>query len=551
MSANAGTFDYVIVGAGSAGCVLANRLSADPDVTVCLIEAGKKDSSLMVRMPAGVGSLIKQPGDYNWGFWTEPQKHMDGRKLYWPRGKGWGGSSSINGMVYIRGHAGDYDLWGQMGLKGWSYADVLPYFKRAEGYERGANDFHGGEGPLNVTESPLSAPIYQAFINAGREAGYPVTDDFNGAQQEGFGPYQRTIYNGERWSASFAYLRPIEGQRPNLTVVSTGQVTRVVIEGGKATGVEFVQGKGKEASSVSAAREVIVCAGAVQSPQLLQLSGIGDPAHLKALGIEVKAASPNVGKNLQDHLDVTVIKKMTQPLSAYSAQKGIKKLFVGLQYLATKQGAGADNFLQAGAFLKSRPGLEMPDIQLHVVNAIMMDHANYQPTEDGYTVHACQLRPESTGTVLLKSADPFDHPAIDPNHLATEEDRRAMRESVKMVREVCRQAALQPYTGDEVMPGAGTVSDADIDAFIRAKGETIYHPVGTVAMGMSAEAPVDGELKVRGVEGLRVVDASVMPTLVGGNTNAPTIMVAEKAADMILGRTPPAPEEPKRAMAAV
>jgi choline dehydrogenase len=294
---------------------------------------------------------------------------------------------------------------------------------------------------------------------------------------------------------------------------------------------------------------VIVCAGAVQSPQLLQLSGIGDPDALKALGIDVKAASPNVGKNLQDHLDVTVINRMTQPVSAYSMQKGIKKLFVGMQYLATQTGAGADNFLQAGAFLKSREGLEMPDIQLHAVNAIMMDHANFTPTEDGFTVHACQLRPESRGTVMLKTADPFDHPAIDPNYLATEEDRRAMRESVKMVREVIRQASLQVYAAGEIMPGAGVVSDADIDAFIREKGETIYHPVGTVSMGTTASSPVDGDLKVRGIEGLRVVDASVMPTLVGGNTNAPTIMVAEKAADLILGAKPLAPEEPKRTLA--
>lgn len=542
------TFDYVIVGAGSAGCVLANRLSADPAIRVCLIEAGKKDTSLMIRMPAGVGGLIKEANDQNWGFFTEPQAHMEGRKLYWPRGKGWGGSSSINGMVYIRGHAGDYDQWGQMGLKGWSYADVLPYFKRAETYERGANDFHGGSGPLNVSESPMSSPIYEAFIQAGHQAGYPVTNDFNGANQEGFGPYQRTIHKGERWSASFAYLRPIEGTRSNLKVISTGLVTRVLIEGGRAVGAEFVEGKGQAAQSVRASREVIVCAGAVQSPQLLQLSGIGDPEALKALGIDVKAASPNVGKNLQDHLDVTVINKMTQPLSAYSMQKGIKKLFVGIQYLATQKGAGADNFLQSGAFLKSREGLEMPDLQLHLVNAIMMNHGNHQPTEDGFTVHACQLRPESRGTVMLKTADPFDHPAIDPNYLATEEDRRALRESVKMVREVCRQAALGPYKGDEIMPGAGVVSDADVDAFIRSKGETIYHPVGTVSMGTGASSPVDGELKVRGIEGLRVVDASVMPTLIGGNTNAPTIMVAEKAADMILGARPLAPEEPKRSL---
>ncbi len=543
------TFDFVIVGAGSAGCVLANRLSADPAVRVCLIEAGKKDTALMVRMPAGVGSLIKEANDHNWGFHTEPQAHMDGRRLYWPRGKGWGGSSSINGMIYTRGHAGDYDQWGQMGLKGWSYADVLPYFKRAESYERGANDFHGGDGPLNVSESPLSGPVYKAFIEAGRQAGYPVTEDFNGAQQEGFGAYQRTIHKGERWSASFAYLRPIEGQRPNLKVISTGLVTRVLIEGGRAVGVEMVEARGQMPQTVRTSREVILCAGAVQSPQLLQLSGVGNPDDLKALGIEVKAASPNVGKNLQDHLDISVINRLTQPISVYSMQKGIKKLFVGLRYLATQTGPGSDNFLQAGAFLKSRTGLEMPDIQLHLVNAIMMNHGNHQPTEDGYTVHACQLRPESRGTVALKSADPFDHPAIDPNYLAAEEDRRAMREAVKMVRDVCKQASLQTYNAGEIMPGASVASDAEIDAFIRAKGETIYHPVGTVSMGVNATSPVDGDLKVRGVDGLRVIDASVMPTLIGGNTNAPTIMVAEKAADLIRGARPLAPEEPARTLA--
>ena len=538
------SFDYIIVGAGSAGCVLANRLSADPTVKVCLIEAGKKDTSLMVKMPAGVGGLIKQANDYNWGFFTEPQKHMENRRLYWPRGKGWGGSSSINGMLYVRGHAGDYDQWGQMGLKGWSFADVLPYFRKSESYEGGANDFHGGSGPLNVTESPLSGPIYQAFINAGKEAGYPVTEDFNGAEQEGFGRYQRTIFKGERWSASFAYLRPIENQRPNLKIISTGVVTRVLIEKGKAVGVEVAEGKGRIARQIRADREVILSAGAVQSPQILQLSGVGDPEVLKRHGIETKVKSTGVGRNLQDHLDVTVIHDMPVPLSAYSQQKGIKKLGVGLQYLYTQTGPGADNFLQAGAFLSSRPGLSMPDIQLHLVNAIMMDHGNAGPEKDGYTVHACQLRPESKGSVLLASNDPFAHPAIDPNYLATEEDRRVMRESVKMVREVCRQNALKAYTGGEIMPGASVKTDAEIDAFIRQKGETIYHPVGTVSMGATEASPLDGELRVRGVDGLRVVDASVMPTLVGGNTNAPTIMVAEKAADMILGKPAMAREEP-------
>jgi choline dehydrogenase len=527
-------YDYVIVGAGSAGCTLANRLSADPAVKVCLIEAGKKDNSLMVRMPAGVGSLIKEENDFNWGFWTEPQKHMNGRKLYWPRGRGWGGSSSINGMIYIRGHAGDYDQWGQMGLKGWDYASVLPYFKKSETLDKGEDAFHGGSGPLNVSSSPMSSPIYRAFIKAGEQAGYARTDDFNGAQQEGFGPYQRTIHKGERWSASYAYLRPIVGVRDNLTVISTGRVTRVLFEGTRATGVEVVEGKGGLPQSIFADGEVIVCAGAVQSPQILQLSGIGNAEHLGRFDIKTVVDSKGVGQNLQDHLDVTVIHEMTQPISAYSMQKGLKKLGVGLRYLMNQTGPGADNFLQAGAFLKSRPGLEMPDLQLHLVNAIMMDHGKHDPQKDGYTVHACQLRPESRGTVCLASNDPFANPSIDPNHLATEEDRRAMREAVKMVREVCQQEALKPFTGSEIMPGPNATSDEDIDSFIRRTGETIYHPVGTVAMGVSDTQPLDGELKVKGVEGLRVVDASVMPTLIGGNTNAPTIMIAEKAADLIL-----------------
>ncbi len=540
------SFDYVIVGAGSAGCVLANRLSADPAITVCLIEAGKKDTSLLVRMPAGAGNLIKQPGEQNWGFYTAPQRHMDGRKLYWPRGKGWGGSSSINGMIYTRGHPADYDQWAQMGLAGWSHADVLPYFRKSERHENGATGWHGGDGPLHVSESPLTNPIYGAFIAAGAEAGYRLTEDFNGAQQEGFGRYQRTIHKGERWSASFAYLRPIAGRRANLTILSAGLVTGVVIAGGRATGVTYVDGKGGAVHTVHAAREVIVSAGAVQSPQVLMLSGIGDPEHLAMMGIETKVRSPGIGRNLQDHLDVSVIARMTQPISAYSAQKGLRQLAVGLRYLATTGGPGADNFLQAGAFLKSRAGLDRPDLQLHFVNAIMIDHANHKPTQDGYTVHACQLRPESRGTVTLASSDPFAAPVIDPDYLATDEDRRALREAVKMVREVCRQAALAPYTGDELFPGKGVQSDAEIDAYIRRAGETIYHPVGTVAMGPNAASPLDGELRVRGVDGLRVVDASVMPTLVGGNTNAPTIMIAEKAADMILGKPAMPREEPAR-----
>ncbi len=527
-------YDYIIVGAGSAGCVLANRLSADPSIKVCLIEAGKKDTSLMVRMPAGVGQLISKANDMNWAFWTEPQQHMEGRKLFWPRGKGWGGSSSINGMIYIRGHARDYDQWRQMGLTGWGYEDVLPYFRKSEHREAGDDPYHGSGGPLWVSDSPLDNPIYRAFLQAGVEAGYTRNDDFNGAEQEGVGPYQRTIRDGERWSASFGYLRPIEGVRNNLTIKSTGLVSRILIEGGRATGVEVVSGKRKQAETLRATSEVIVCAGAVQSPQLLQLSGIGPGDELSEKGIKVHADLADVGQNLQDHLDVLLHQEITQPLSVYSQRKGLKQVAIGLNYILRRKGPGRDNFLQAGGFLKSREGLDRPDIQLHLVNALSFDHANESPKKDGFMIHACQLRPESRGTIKLRSTDPFDTPMIDPNYLATEEDRRVMREGMKMMRDIVKQDAFKPYRGPEMSPGKSVKTDAEIDEFVRKNGETIYHPVGTVRMGIDDRAPVDGELRVRGIEALRVVDASVMPTLVGGNTNAPTIMVAEKAADMIL-----------------
>ena len=538
-----GRFDYIIIGAGSAGCVLANRLSADEKTKVLLLEAGPKDNSLLVRMPAGVGGLISAKGDYNWGFWTEPEPHLNDRKLWWPRGRGLGGSSSINGMVYIRGHARDYDLWRQTGLTGWGYSDVLPYFKRAESFEGGADAYHGADGPLHVSKAASKSPIYSGFIAAGAAAGYRRTNDFNGFQQEGFGPYQLTIKDGKRWSASAAYLHPILGKRANLSLEIGAQTTRILVENGRAIGVEFVQAG--QTRQVYADAEVLLSAGAVQSPHILQLSGIGDPDRLQAAGVKTVHPLKGVGENLQDHLDVILSWETPNVKTAYSHSTGLNRITTGLSYVLLGQGFGRQNFLEAGAFLKSRPDLDRPDLQLHCVLAIMKDHGKQSVPKDGFSVHVCQLRPESRGRVGIASADPFADPQIFANYLATDEDRRALREGAKMTRELAGQAGLKEICGAEVFPGAEVQSDAEIDAWIRQAAETIYHPVGTCRMGRAGDpmAVVDGALSVQALTGLRVVDASVMPTLVGGNTNAPTIMIAEKAADMILGRAPPAPIE--------
>lgn len=528
------TFDFIIVGAGSAGCALASRLTENSNFNVLLIEAGKKDGSIKIDMPALISKLVP-PNEFNWNYWTEEQKQLNGRKLFWPRGKVLGGSSAINGMLYVRGHARDYDEWAQIGCTGWSFDDVLPYFKKSEGSDRDADDFHANDGPLLTTQHTSEHPLNKAFLNAASEMGLPYTDDFNGANQEGVGWYDQTIRRGRRQTTARTYLRMAEG-RPNLTVLTNAQVRRVVMKGHRATGVTLTR-NGKQ-ETWNASKEVILSGGAINSPQLLQLSGIGDPEDIMAVGLPVLHELKGVGKNMQDHLDITVYGHLREPISVSRYKAPHRAIAELSKWFFKKPGFMSDCVTPVGAFLKTDPALERPDIQFHIILAMApKPHGFEDPVDHGFGIHMCQLRPHSRGTISLASDDPLAPAKIDPNYLAEPEDLRVMREGVKMVRKMMNQPALASHIEAMAEPwkGMDPEDNGAMDEAIRSMSETIYHPVGTCAMGPkdNANNVVDPELKVIGIEGLRVADASVMPRLIGGNTNAPTIMIAEKCADLV------------------
>ena len=530
--------DIIIIGAGSAGCVLANRLSADPGLRVLLLEAGGRDWNPLLRVPLMTGLLLRG-GIANWGFRSEPEPNLDNRALNWPRGKVVGGSSSINGMVHVRGLPSDYDAWAQRGLAGWSFEECLPAFRRMEAHEGGADEWRGGDGPLPVTRPPQANPLFEAFIEAGRAAGHRVTRDFNGPEPEGFGRYDFAIHRGQRWSAARAYLDPAR-PRPNLRVETGALLLRVLFEKRRAVGVEVLQ-RGRVVR-LRAEREVILAGGTIGSAVALLQSGIGDADALRALGIPVVADRPEVGRNLQDHLLVRIEHVCTQPITLHGITRPDRAALALAQAMLFGTGPAASFPIAAGAYLKSDPALDTPDLQSFLLPGLssaalrlpFLPRATPRHDGHGFFANVYQMRPESRGTLSLRSADPRDPPLIRPNHLSAPRDMIVLREGVKRIREVFAQAPMDPFRGPELSPGPELRTNAEIEAFIRRTAESVYHCTGTCRMGADDASVVDARLRVRGVEGLRVADASIMPAVPSTNTAAPTMMVAERAAEFIL-----------------
>lgn len=527
------TFDFIIIGAGSAGCAVAHRLSEDPRNTVLLLEAGRSDRHPLVSIPLMTRLLFTMPS-LNWGYDTVPEDNLGGRQIHWPRGKVLGGSSSINGMTFIRGHPTDYDRWQQLGAEGWSYKEVLPYFKKMETHATKRSALRGRDGPLHVTQASREGFLNEAFLAAAETAGYLETEDFNGFSQEGFGTHDFTIANGRRQSASVAYLRPIQG-RKNLEVRTSSMVRKVNFEDRRACGATYV--RAGEVKTVMARREVILCGGAVNTPALLMHSGVGPGETLKKFEITLVAESPEVGKNLQDHLGAYTSFNCLQPVSYNYLMRPDQAAKAFLQALIFRRGPGTKIPIQGCAFLKTHEDLDAPDLQVTLVPGLLNRIISLKPTH-GFLIHVYQLRPESRGSISLRSSNPAEKPIIEANYLSKNEDLVVLRQGVRIARYLATQKSFDSYRGEEIAPGATIESNTDLDNWIRANATTSYHPVGTCRMGSDIRAVVDPALRVQGLTGLRIADASIMPTITGGNTNAPTIMIGEKAADLILDRPP-------------